>query len=188
MFFRSILLSLFLAVAGCATAPSRIEGSAGSAELEGLQQWRASGRIGVVTQENGGSGSFNWQQQGGDSSVQLSGPAGIGSVQLHLNGDSLEVQTGNGQSYQAQAALDELQLRLGAAVPPAKLRYWLMGLAAPGDYRWLDDAKSVLEQDGWRIEYSEFLSQNSVRLPARITAINGATRVRILVERWRLGA
>lgn len=182
-----VLLLISLGLGACVSVQPRIEGSAQGIELGKLQSWRATGRIGVAAEQGGGSGSFNWEQQGAQSSVRLAGPAGIGSVQLHLNGDAVEVATADGQTYQAQAALDELQARLGAMIPPAKLRYWLMGLAAPGAYRWSDQNMTLLEQDGWRIEYGEFLMQDGVRLPAKITASSGTTRVRILVERWQLG-
>lgn len=181
------ILLIVCGLSACVSVQPRIEGSTQGVELGKLQSWRANGRIGVAAAQTGGSGSFNWEQQGAQSSVQLAGPVGIGSVQLHLNGDAIEVATGDGQTYHAQAALDELQARLGAVIPPAKLRYWLLGLAAPGQYRWLDDNMTQLEQDGWRIEYGEFLMQDGVRLPAKITASSGTTRVRILVERWQLG-
>jgi outer membrane lipoprotein LolB len=186
-FLRAAMLLLLFSLTACVSAPPRIEGSSQGIELSKLQSWHANGRIGVSAAQTGGSGSFNWAQQGMQSVVQLSGPVGIGSVQLRLNGDAVEVATGDGQTYQAQAALDELEARLGAVIPPAKLRYWLMGLAAPGEYRWLDENKSLLEQDGWHIEYGEFLNQDGVRLPSKITASSGTTRVRILVERWQLG-
>lgn len=183
--FFALLLALFLA--SCVSTPSRIEGSSQGVELAQLSQWRASGRIGVATAESGGSGSFRWQQANESSSVRLAGPAGIGAVELRLQGDAVEVATADGRTYQSQAALEELQARLGAAIPPAKLRYWLMGIAAPGEHRW-NDSKSVLEQDGWRIEYGEPLAHDGASLPGKITATSGTTRVRILIERWHLGA
>ena len=185
---RIFCLLLAAGLTACVSAPPRIEGADATMQSSNLQQWLATGRIGVAAAQTGGSGSFRWQQHDERSDVQLAGPAGIGSVELRLQGDALEVATASGETYQAQAALDELQARLGAAVPPGKLRYWLLGLAAPGPYRWLDDSNTVLEQDGWQIQYGEFLTQNSLRLPAKITATSGSTRVRIVIERWRVGA
>lgn len=183
-----LLLTCALAIsAGCVHAPARIEGSLSGVELTALQHWNASGRIGVAAAQSGGSGSFDWRQQGTQSSVQLRGPVGMGNLQLHLQGDEVEMTATNGESYRAEAAMQELESRLGAMIPPAKLRFWLIGQAAPGAHRWLDAAQSVLEQDGWRIEYLEYLTQNDLRLPARIVASSGTTRVRIRVERWRIG-
>jgi outer membrane lipoprotein LolB len=174
-------------MAGCATAPKRIEGVTRGVDSGALQHWDAAGRIGVAATQGGGSGSFTWQQRGMQSSVQLHGPVGVGSLQLQVSGDEIEVRAANGETYRADDAMNELQARLGAVIPPGKLRYWLIGRAAPGDYRWLDAGRSVLEQDGWHIEYSEYLAQDNLRLPAKIVASNGTTRVRILIERWRVG-
>lgn len=182
---RLSLCILVVLAAGCADLPARIEGSARSVELGSLQRWDASGRIGIAASQGGGSGSFKWQQQGMESSVQLHGPVGVGSLQLHLNGDDVEVRAANGETYRADAALEELQTRLGAQIPPGKLRYWMTGQAAPGEHRWVDAMQ--LEQDGWRIQYAEYVSRDGLQLPAKIVASNGATRVRILIERWRIG-
>lgn len=183
-----LLLTCALAIpVGCVQAPARIEGSLRGVELAALQHWNASGRIGVAAAESGGSGSFDWRQQGTQSAVQLRGPVGMGNLQLHLQGDEVEVTAANGESYRAEAAMQALESSLGAVIPPAKLRFWMTGQAAPGAHHWLDAAQSVLEQDGWRIEYVEYLVQEGLRLPARIVASSGATRVRIRIERWRIG-
>lgn len=103
----------------------------------------------------------------------------------------LKVETGDGQTFEAESAWNELEARLGAPVPAGKLRYWMLGLPAPGDHRWLaapDSDMPVLEQDGWRIEYqypgASSNESSGARLPRRIQAASGDARVRIVVDRW----
>lgn len=193
---RSLAPILFaaLAVSGCAsmrggTVPADIP-----SDLRDLQQWQASGRIGVAGPDNGGSGSFDWAQRGDRAEVQIRGPVGIGSVRLQVAGDvdapDMQLQTGNGNVLQAQAAWDELQARLGATLPAGSLRFWMLGIAAPGEHHWSEagpGGEKILEQSGWRIDYQRYSDDSGAHVPVRINATSGETRVRIIVDRWRLG-
>ncbi len=45
----------------------------------------------------------------------------------------------------------------------------------------------TLEQGGWRIDYQRFSTEPGARVPVKMSASKGAARVRIVVDRWRLG-
>ncbi|MGH8186525.1 MAG: lipoprotein insertase outer membrane protein LolB, partial [Steroidobacteraceae bacterium] len=149
-------------------------------DLRELDRWQARGRLGVSGPENGGSGSFDWQQRGDRSEVQIRGPVGVGSVRLQLRGDparpDLTLETSRGQRLEEEAAWNELEARLGAPVPAGSLRYWMLGLAAPGDHRWHEENSEgvvTLEQDGWRIDYQRYSTEFGPRIPVRMRATNG---------------
>jgi outer membrane lipoprotein LolB len=75
-------------------------------------------------------------------------------------------------------------------VPAGNLRFWILGLAAPGEHRWLPaDDKGVvtLEQGDWRIDYQQYSVEPGAKVPMRMTATSGDARVRIVVDRWQLG-
>jgi outer membrane lipoprotein LolB len=185
-----ISICLFLAVAltaGCAVSPRP---APVPADLRELDRWQARGRLGVSGPENGGSGSFDWQQRGDRSEVQIRGPVGVGSVRLQLRGDDLTLETSGGQRLEERAAWEELEARLGAPVPAGSLRYWMLGLAAPGEHRWHEENSEgvvTLEQGGWRIDYQRYSTEFGPRVPVRMRATNGDARVRIVVDRWQLG-
>lgn len=162
--------------------------------LSTLDRWQARGRIGVSGPESGGSGSFDWEQRGDRADVQIRGPVGVGSVRLQLRGSSarpaLTLQTSDGQSLESEAAWAELEARLGAYIPAGNLRYWMLGLAAPGEHQWhepIGAGVTTLEQDGWRIDYQRFSADAGARVPVKLRATSGDARVRIVVDRWRLG-
>ena len=90
----------------------------------------------------------------------------------------------------SDAAWDELETRLGASVPAGNLRYWMLGLAAPGEHEWHEpgsDGVVTLQQGGWRIDYQRYSTEPGARVPVRMSASNGEARVRIVVDRWQLG-
>jgi outer membrane lipoprotein LolB len=191
----SIFLStLVLVLAGCATVSTKGPGTVIPSDLHDLDRWQARGRLGVSGPENGGSGSFEWQQRGDRSEVEIHGPVGIGGVHLEMRGDAprpdLKLKTSDGRVLESDAAWSELEARLGAPVPAGSLRFWMLGLAAPGEHLWHEENQAgivSLEQDGWRIDYQRYTDEPGVRVPVRISATSGDARVRIVVDRWRLG-
>ena len=191
---RHFLFALLLLCAGCAVTPKQPAGAPANVDLAQLDQWQARGRLGVSGPETGGSGSFDWQQRGDRTDLQIRGPVGIGSVRLQLRGDpaspDLELETGDGRKLESTDAWNELESRLGVQVPAGSLRYWILGVAAPGEHVWHEaapDGSVMLEQGGWRIDYQRYSTEPGARVPVKMSASNGAARVRIVVDRWRLG-
>lgn len=179
-------------VAGCKAPPQRVPGA--PIRIEQLERWQARGRIGVSGPEGGGSGSFDWQQEQDKANVQIRGPVGIGSVRLEVRGESddpeLQLQTGDGATLESDAAWTELETRLGARLPAGNLRYWLLGLAAPGAHQWSEPNEAgelSLEQQGWRIDYQRYSNEFGAKVPVRLRASSGGARVRIVIDRWQLG-
>ncbi len=195
LFSWPALAAVLLLAAGCATTPKGpAPGTAIPADLAELDRWQARGRLGVSGPENGGSGSFEWQQRGDVSNIDIRGPIGIGGVHLEMRGagdtPNLTLETSDGLKLQSDAAWNELQNRLGTAVPAGNLRYWMLGVAAPGEHQWhAENANGIttLEQGGWRIDYQRYSTDPGARVPMRITATSGDARVRIVVDRWQLG-
>ena len=181
-----------LLVAGCAGVGSRPTGVV-PADLKDVHRWEARGRMGVSGPDGGGSGSFDWRQRSDRADVQLRGPVGIGSVRLQVEGSTetprVKLETSDGQVLESEAAWRELELRLGAPIPAGSFRYWMLGLPAPGEHRWLEAREAgtaTLEQSGWRIDYQRYSDEPGLRVPVKIRAVSGDARVRIVVDRWQL--
>jgi outer membrane lipoprotein LolB len=177
-------MAIMLCIGGCAT--HQVDGKHEAVtDVSQLTAWSAQGRMGITGVPQAGSASFNWQQHDDVSQINLHGPLGVGAISLLLD-DGLHITLGNGTHYDADAALRELELRMGAAVPIKQLCYWLRGEPAPGDYQWMNDANKVLQQDGWRIEYNESTMVNALQLPKKITATHDEVRIRVVIEEWKL--
>ena len=179
-----------LALAGCAAPPRAPEGGT-RPDPAILNQWSASGRMAVAAGNDGGSGSFDWAQDGTTSRLDLRGPLGAGAVRLVVTPQTLSLADGSGRVLDADVARADLQARLGADLPWGHLRYWLLGLPAPGVEATVRDQDAapwrVIEQAGWRLAYDSFEVVGGLSLPRRLTAEREAVRVRVIVDAWRPG-
>ena len=179
-----------LALAGC-TVPPRAPEDVARPDAEALEQWSASGRLAIAAGTDGGSGSFDWVQDGATSRLDLRGPLGAGAVRLVVTPKTLSLADGSGRVLDADAARADLQARLGADLPWGHLRYWLLGLPAPDVQATVLDQDAapwrVIEQAGWRLAYDSFDAVSGLSLPKRLTAERGAVRVRVIVDAWSPG-
>lgn len=176
-----------LALAGCAAPPRAPEG-ARSPDPGAFSQWTASGRMAIAAGNDGGSGSFDWTQDGVTSRLDLRGPLGAGAVRLVVTPESLSLADGSGRVLDANAARAELQSRLGAELPWGHLRYWMLGVPAPGETAMVRDQAAapwrVIEQAGWRLAYDSFALLDGLNLPRRFSAEREGVRVRVIVDAW----
>jgi len=120
-----------LVLAGCAVPPRAPEGGA-LPDAAALDQWNAVGRLAIAAGNDGGSGSFEWAQDGATSRLDLRGPLGAGAVRLVVTPDTLSLADGSGRVLDADVARADLQARLGADLPWGHFRYWMLGVPAPG--------------------------------------------------------
>jgi outer membrane lipoprotein LolB len=179
-----LLAIVIIELTACAT-PRRTS-EIQTREVEELRSWQATGRIAVSGASTGGSGSFAWAQNGAESIVQMRGPVGIGSLRLTLSEQSLRVATADGEEFTEAEAAEELTRRLGASVPAQDLRYWLVGIAAPGEHQWSNAETTVLTQHDWRITYERFGTTAGFRLPMKLVATSGPAKVKIVIDKWKV--
>lgn len=184
-------LAITLALSGCAAAPrlpQAVDWEQRRVSLQALSDWRMSGRVAVAVDDAGASASLQWSQEGETSDLTLSGPFGAGGLRVSLGPQGLRLQDGQGAWVEGSQAEEVLAGRLGAAVPLAALRYWVLGAPAPGspfvEIPGADGWPVAFEQAGWQVNVDRWEAGPVGLLPARITARQGGARIRLVVSRW----
>ncbi len=182
-------LLLALLVAGCA-APSRSVLPGAPPPVDALSAWSAAGRIAIAAGDEGGSGSFTWRQDRATTTLGLRGPLGAGGLEVVASPGALALSDATGRRLDAEAARAELRARLGADVPWASLRYWMLGVPAPGGPAAVEDRaeapRRIIDQDGWRIGYESYTLAAGYALPERFVATRPGIRVKVVVDDWQL--
>jgi len=160
------------------------------AELQALRAWTLDGRVAVATATNGFSGGLAWRQDGALAEIDLRRPLGGVVLSIRLDGSRMTVTDGSGASIAGDAADEYVASEIGAPLPVAELRYWLVGAPSPQlpsrETLGADGRLAGLEQAGWQLRYSRYETVDGFTLPARIEIESASTRLRLVVSNWRL--
>jgi outer membrane lipoprotein LolB len=195
---RAILALSFcglVLLGGCRTAPPKAVIGPGAdapwneqrAGLEILDRYGLNGRVAVAANGQGFSATLRYAQRASNSQLSLDGPLGIGGLRLELSGDELEVATSRGEKLDGVEARAELERRLGFELPLNELRWWLLGIPAPGEaaVNAADSGEiSDFTQHGWRVSINSRAPGLGFSLPQRLTAEREGARLKLLVQSW----
>jgi outer membrane lipoprotein LolB len=120
---------------------------------------------------------------------------GLSAMEIRQGQGALRITTSRGDKLEGEAARLVLAQQLGFAPPLDALRYWILGVPAPGDAATAEvrDAAGVLtafSQQGWQLQFEEFRPQptarGAVQVPARLLAQHAELRLRLVVDSWQL--
>lgn len=154
-------------------------------ELKKQNDWRLRGKIGLRSPSKNGSGFIDWQQEGENFRLQVSGPLGQGSTIISGNKEQLFVQ--GAEENLKQNAQEQAARALGWPLPQQEMPYWVRGAAAPGEAhqaQWSNGLLQQLNQSGWKIEYSRY-SRHPVPLPEKIKLTRDDIRLTLVIKRWQ---
>ena len=192
---RGLALVMLLAgLAGCRTTPVQPVAGPDAAQrsaITALTTWQATGRVAVRAAGGGFNASFEWQEAAGRGELGVRGPFGAGAVRISRSDERILIESGGAPPVEVQAPFEalepELVARIGFPLPLDPLRFWVLGVPAPG--RPADGVGSEFRQDGWQVTVAEFIEVGGAPgpLPARLTLSRDATRIRVVVDRWRVG-
>ncbi len=202
---RAALGACFVLVvlAGCRTAPPRTLPGPGAdapwpeqlAELAKLDSYALNGRVAVAAKGDGFSASLRYRQQRLRAELALDGPLGIGGMRMQFSDAEISVTNSRGEKLDGVAARDEIEQRMGFELPLAELRWWLLGLPAPGapvDMRadQVSGAPLDFQQNGWRVSVNSRVPGLGFSLPQRLSfermgAERDGARLKLFVERWQ---
>jgi outer membrane lipoprotein LolB len=192
-----IWAAAFTLLAGCATTtPPRNPENQKAAEQQWAQRRASVSQIDRFLMTSrlaygkvlGVKADLRWQQNAdGSFDMRISGPFGVGAATLTGNRQHVLVRTRDGD-YDTPDPEAWLRENMGWTLPLNSLRYWALGLPAPQSEATIElDIKGkavVLEQDGWRLEYSEYQSKEDYELPRKFEATNPTVRLKVVVDDW----
>jgi outer membrane lipoprotein LolB len=192
----SLLLSILLS--GCAQTPKPVltgDWQEHSRQLVKLNKWQAIGKLAVKVPNDGGSMSLRWQQEPKQFNIDFSGP--FGQNLLTINGDDKQVTLSepNHAPISAKTAEELIRRNTGWTIPVAQLAYWVRGLPDPSNRisKFQPNTQGLietLEQSGWKISYSEYMSVTSgaetLAMPKRIIAEFKEIRLTLAIREWQL--
>lgn len=192
---RIIPLLLALLLGACSQTPPRplpemaaeLSWQLRQQQLQQLTQWEISGRLAVQSDHEAWYLSLEWQQRDTEYSLNLIAPLGQGAMQLHGDGAQVTLLTDQGESISSSDPELLLYQQFGWKVPVKALRYWVLGLPAPGDSQQsLDEygRLSHLQQSGWEIEFIDYQAQLGAELPRKVFIRNHQASIKLVINNW----
>lgn len=159
------------------------------AKLNKLDNWTASGVIGIRYNGKADSANYVYNQNGDDFSIKLYGPLGIGSIEIKgddkkvtfIDNKGIETQTDNVKSLMMQ--------QLGWYVPVDGLKSWVKGMPVSAKYtnRQMDHnnlTQKFLEK-GWEIDYTGYkMFDGGYPLPTKVKMTRDDLSLKIVVKSW----
>ena len=162
-----------------------------------IQHWELRGRLAVRADERGGQASLTWKRDAAQHSIRLNGPLGRGVVRVTQDETGAQLQDAEQRVFHAASAEELLYRYTGWRLPLTNLNYWVRGVPVPDlpATRELDDAGrlKVLRQQGWEVQYQEYVRFEAHELPNRLTLTYApdqaslelpAMEVRLVIDRW----
>jgi outer membrane lipoprotein LolB len=161
--------------------------------LTALSRWQLTGKLAVRQPSDSGTAIINrWTQSGNHYDIGLSSSfLGMGGTRLKGTPDYIDLTMPSGDSYQSGNPEALVEAATGWQLPLDNLAHWIKGM--PGDngsYRVLFDETgqlALIRQQGWEIRYDrwERFIDGYPALPAKLTAVKGEKRVRLVVSSWQ---
>lgn len=198
--YRASLLAMLVIVgiAGCTSLPPQAVPSdldqarqQHARRVAGIDTWTLNGRISLRRDDEAWHASLFWQQVQDIFQIRIIAPLGQGGAQLDGGPHNVVLQTGDGE-FRADSAERLLAEQFGWQLPVEGLRYWALGLAAPGTVgsASYDEFGQLaeLQQAGWEIEYRGYIpagaAAEGLLLPGKIFLRRDGIEVRLVVDSW----
>jgi outer membrane lipoprotein LolB len=123
-----------------------------------------------------------WRHSAGADDLLITNPLGQGVARITRAHGLVRLETTEGRSYQAEDAETLTEQVLGWRLPLQGLQDWVRGrpgLGAPVEaLREHGGQIATLRQDGWEVEYQEYLQGR----PARMRLSRPGVDIRLVIE------
>jgi len=183
---RALLLFLALGLAGCAS-PGLRPPPADRPVAAALSRFALEGRLQVRDGERSAAVGLDWQHEAGRDDWLFTGPLGQGLARMEADADGARLRFADGRRLQAASAAELAESLLGVAAPFADLTRWVTARPGPGAaVREADGQGRLLRivDQGWTIEYIEYMDEAPDALPRKLDIHRGEARLRLIVDGW----
>ncbi len=195
--FRLFLCLMFLFFSACATQPkppitqsptSPVAQQQHLAKLSAIKRFSLTGRLGVVTQKKGFSGSIDWQHAAQSDAIDVYSPLGGKVAHIAKTPDAVTLTTQDGKTIKDTSAENLTETALGFKLPLAGLSDWALGKPTTSKIdasTWDDEGRLLtLKQNGWDISYENYADNDGVFLPGKVILKSERLNLKLLIEKW----
>ena len=160
--------------------------------VEAQTRFHLRGRIAIKNARDGGSGRFDWRQDGDQINFELSAPLSNQTWRLEGGPGNYTLTDSKGKPQHSDDARALIYAASGWTIPMQELRFWVRGARAEStdssDAPELSfDASgrlSTLKQNGWTVSYERYSDASDSALPIKLRAFKDDAQVKVIVQSW----
>lgn len=146
------------------------------------------GRVGVRSAEESWQASLLWDHEQDVDHLYLSGPFGQGALNIKVSDHFIRVASSDGRVEESRQPVETLESIIGITVPIQALRFWVLGLAFPGEQGDLEFDRQGrllrLNQSGWVTEYQSYQEVQNWQVPRKLSLVHRSTRLKLIIDEW----
>lgn len=161
------------------------------AQVSTIQAFAMQGRIAILTEKKGFSGSIHWQHHIDGDDIQFFSPLGTQLGALSQGADGVTLTISNQHTFHADDAETLTQQLLGWSLPMQGLPNWMLGRPnniETATMTWDQDGKLThLNEQGWDIEYPQYMTADGFMLPGKVILKSQKLDLKLVIEQWRTG-
>lgn len=186
---RRLLATTFVTALLAACAPLQPLSGSAAVVRAASPYFEVDGRLSATDGERAANGQIEWRHAQTEDQWTAYSPLGQIVARLDSNAAGAELILADGRRQRAPSASALLPALIGVDLPLSRLPGWIQASPqADAEVRSLDAAgrPSLVIDQGWRIDYTEYLDPAPDALPRRLEISRGEARVRLVIDRWTL--
>ena len=156
-----------------------------------VSSWEIRGRLGVQTENDGGTLDIIWKQAEQDFTIRLIAPFGVANYLVQGNNESAEIRFPDGRTETVNSIDDIFASTLQIHLPVGAVKDWLRGLPAQGmsveKISWNEQGLlSTIKQSGWNISMENYAGEKLLLPHAMYLSRDDNTEleVRLVLRQW----
>lgn len=154
-----------------------------------IKQFALKGRLGVITKPKSFSARLAWQHSDLQDNVDIYSPLG-GKVANITKTPEQVTLTDNQEKVISEKNVETLtENTLGFSLPLSGLSFWALGRpyneGIVNLMTWDENGRvNSLEQNGWHIEYSNYMLNGDLALPNKVNLKSDQITIKLIVDEW----
>lgn len=157
-------------------------------KINSINQFHLQTRMAVQTEQRSFSGATRWRHQEDADDISVLSPLGGQVASIKTSADGVELKTSEGKTFNAKDVETLTEETLGWRLPLSGLSYWVLGrptkkLAESMEWD-LQGRVTKIFQDGWKIEYSQYVLVGEYWLPKKILLLSPNLNLKLVVQEW----
>ena len=158
-------------------------------KMASIDSWQLKGKLAYRNDVDSGSAWFDWTQHGDNFTIYLSGPFGVGTVQISGNAQAITLSQPGEADISSHSSNALTQRLFGWQLPVEQMRYWARGIPANTSGRALETFNkegllATLQEDGWQININRYQAGPRGPLPGKIKGSSNELTFTLLLKTW----